>query len=165
MWKQPSSTCLAALQGHLFMLTDACFGQTLLYARAGFHIERDETGVNSWGIRERLRQDMMEVSKMMMARENMNGKEFVCGLQGTSQSLTLNQKEETVVCDHVVEQWSSLEQAASEGSRIEGLRRIWKVSGFIWGWWKLMVWTQASYLDTLKPQIDGSLENVEGKYS
>lgn len=29
------------------MLTDACFGQTLLYARAGFHIKRDETGVNS----------------------------------------------------------------------------------------------------------------------
>lgn len=26
---------------------------------------------------------MMEASKMMMARENMNGKEFVCGLQGT----------------------------------------------------------------------------------
>lgn len=70
----------------------------------------------------------MEVGKTM-ARENMDGKESLCGLQ---ESITdFKSARGKVVCDHVVKQWSSLEQAASEGSRIKGLRRFWKINGFI----------------------------------
>lgn len=73
---------------------------------------------------------MMEVGKMMIAGEKYEWERV--SLWSSRQSITdFKSARGKVVCDQVVKQWSSLEQAASEGSRIEGLRRFWKINGFI----------------------------------